>query len=217
MTCSPKTDTRTIRLPVGGITISLERENSQQKPGAGSISSDLKESDDDLYNAAIDGLESLILAHACAGIDVRSPAYLEGVETAIDAVANNIEESDTRASDIMNLQTQHAPGPWRVQVFQDRRGRSITKVIADDCHICTVDYTAARTALGQLCPEYLDGNARLIAEAPALLHSLQSLVDQAERIEALDQDRNVLPGCYQRALHRAATVARAAIYKVTGK
>lgn len=115
------------------------------------------------------------------------------------------------------MRTPHAPGEWRVQVFRDRRGRSITKVIADDCHICTVDYTAARTVLGQLCPEYLDGNARLIAEAPALLRALQSLVDQAERIEALDQDRNVLPGCYQHALHRAATVARATIHKVTGK
>ncbi len=217
MTHSPKTKLRTIRLPVFGITISLQRENGQQKPGAGSITSDLREPDDDLHNAAIDGLESLILAHACAGIDVRSPAYIEGVETAVDAVGNNDKQPDPPALDRQTLQPQHAPGPWRVQVFRDRQGRSITKVIADDCHICTVDYTAARTALGQLCPEYLDGNALLIAESPALLRALQSLVDQAERMEALDQDRSVLPGCYQRALHRAATVARAAIYKVTGK
>ena len=216
MTGSPRTSTRTIRLPVCGITISLERENGQ-KPSTGSISSDLKEPDDDLYNAAIDGLESLILAHACAGIDVRSPAYVEGVETAVDAVANNIEEPDTPALDGRTVRPQHAPGPWRVQVFQDRRGRSITKVIADDCHVCTVDYTAARTALGQLCPEYLDGNARLIAEAPALLHALQSLVVEAESLEALDQDQNVLPGSYQRALHRAATVARTAIRRVAGE
>lgn len=59
--------------------------------GNGSIVSDLREDEDnEIYLAAIDGLESLILAHACAGIDIASPAYLEGVETAIEAIANNI-------------------------------------------------------------------------------------------------------------------------------
>lgn len=42
----------------------------------------------DTYNAAIDGILSLILAHACAGIDVRSPAYLEGIEVAVEAAGN---------------------------------------------------------------------------------------------------------------------------------
>lgn len=42
----------------------------------------------DKYNAAIDAVESLILAHACAGIDIMSPAYVEGVETAIEAISN---------------------------------------------------------------------------------------------------------------------------------
>ncbi len=130
---------------------------------------------------------------------------------------NNIGEPDTPILDGRTVRPQHKPGPWRVQVFRDRRGRSITKVVSDDCHVCTVDYTAARTAMGYLCPEYLDGNARLIAEAPALFTALQSLVVQAESIEALDQDQNVLPGCYRRALHRAATVARAAIRRVAGE
>ena len=44
--------------------------------------------DDEVYNAAIDGLESIILAHACAGINVSDPAYLEGIETAVDAITN---------------------------------------------------------------------------------------------------------------------------------
>lgn len=35
-------------------------------------------------------IESLILAHACAGIDVKSPAYLEGLETTMDSIANNL-------------------------------------------------------------------------------------------------------------------------------
>ena len=36
------------------------------------------------------GIMSMILAHACAGIDIESPEYLEGIKTAIEASANNI-------------------------------------------------------------------------------------------------------------------------------
>lgn len=63
--------------------------------GGGSIVSNLHEDDDagaDLYNAAIDGIESMVLAHACAGIDVSTPAYMEGIETAVMAVSNNYPE-----------------------------------------------------------------------------------------------------------------------------
>ena len=35
-----------------------------------------------------DSIESLILAHACSGIDVESPAYLIGVNTALEAISN---------------------------------------------------------------------------------------------------------------------------------
>ena len=38
------------------------------------------------YISAADTIESMVLAHACAGVDVESPAYLEGLETAIEAV-----------------------------------------------------------------------------------------------------------------------------------
>ncbi len=93
-----------------------------------------------------------------------------------NSLTNHISQPATLVLDDRIVRPQHAPGDWRVQVFQDRRGRSITKVIADGCHICTVDYTAARTALGQLCPEYLDGNALLIAASPGLLRSLLELL-----------------------------------------
>ncbi len=46
--------------------------------------------DDELYNAAIDGIESMILGHACAGIDITTEAYKEGIKTAVDACANNL-------------------------------------------------------------------------------------------------------------------------------
>ena len=101
---------KTISLPSYGIEIKLTED------GGGTISSTVKEkcprchrdiphiSCEDagtkgakaawsrsLFNASIDALESLILAHACAGIDVASPAYLEGIETALDAIAKRYE------------------------------------------------------------------------------------------------------------------------------
>jgi len=42
------------------------------------------------FNGAVDGIMSVVLAHACAGIDIESPAYLEGIETAIQASAANL-------------------------------------------------------------------------------------------------------------------------------
>ncbi len=42
------------------------------------------------YNGAVDGILSMILAHAVAGIDVESPAYLEGIETAMEAAGENL-------------------------------------------------------------------------------------------------------------------------------
>ena len=42
------------------------------------------------YNAAIDGLEALILAHACAGVNILAPAYVEGVETAVEAIIQSM-------------------------------------------------------------------------------------------------------------------------------
>ncbi len=42
------------------------------------------------FNGAIDGIMSMILAHACAGIDIKSPAYMEGIETAIQSAGENL-------------------------------------------------------------------------------------------------------------------------------
>ena len=84
---------RTFCLPCFGITVRLDRKNTAKTSGAGMITSDLKgpgkSAGDRFFNAAIDGLESLILAHACAGVDVKSPAYIEGIETAVDAITNH--------------------------------------------------------------------------------------------------------------------------------
>ena len=82
---------RTIQLPCYGITLTLARGNNVEEPGSGSIVSELHAPETTAnrqYNGAIDGLEALILAHACVGVDVESPAYVEGIETAVDAIAN---------------------------------------------------------------------------------------------------------------------------------
>ena len=78
-----------IKLPCYGITIRLECEPTADESGCGTITSGLKDTNEPRLNAAIDGLESLILGHACAGIDVESPAYIEGIETAVDAISSH--------------------------------------------------------------------------------------------------------------------------------
>jgi hypothetical protein len=57
----------------------------------GSVSSSLHTADenDEGFNAAIDAVESMVLGHACAGIDVTDPRYVEGVRTCVEACANN--------------------------------------------------------------------------------------------------------------------------------
>jgi len=75
---SEKENMKNINLPCYGISLNVER-------GGGCISSNLEECE------AHDALESIILAHACAGIDIESPAYIEGIETSVDAIANNLD------------------------------------------------------------------------------------------------------------------------------
>ena len=41
-----------------------------------------------LFNNYIDIVGGIILAHACAGEDVGSPAYIEGIETVLDKIGN---------------------------------------------------------------------------------------------------------------------------------
>jgi hypothetical protein len=37
----------------------------------------------------MDGLESLVLAHACAGIDVEDRRYVAGIAAALEAISNH--------------------------------------------------------------------------------------------------------------------------------
>lgn len=59
--------------------------------GCGSVVKSLKEDRrPSRYNAALDAVESLVLAHACAGINVCESKYVEGVQTTLDAIDFNL-------------------------------------------------------------------------------------------------------------------------------
>ena len=89
ITAVPNTPT-TITLPIAEIVVALT-------PGphgtTGTISPRLHaDADgDDGYTGAVDGLESLILAMACAGVIITTTPMLDAIATAIDAIANEYE------------------------------------------------------------------------------------------------------------------------------
>jgi hypothetical protein len=56
---------------------------------SGSLISTIDTGDNELYQAAIDGMESLLLALYSAGIDCSTTAVREAVETAFEAIGNN--------------------------------------------------------------------------------------------------------------------------------
>ena len=61
------------------------------KVAPGSITSNMKSRADTKYNAAIDGLESLLLAMATTGIPMNTPQMNEAVQTAVEAIANHYD------------------------------------------------------------------------------------------------------------------------------
>jgi hypothetical protein len=77
-----------IELPVAGIKITLNENDEGDYVGA--IKSGLHEENETAEEkAAVDTLESFILACACAEIDIESPAFLCAIETTIEAIGNN--------------------------------------------------------------------------------------------------------------------------------
>jgi len=80
-------ETRKIELPCFGMAVV-----TAGRDASGSITSSLKEGSPDygLYEAAVDAIESIVLAHACAGVDVTSSAYVCGIETAVFAITDHL-------------------------------------------------------------------------------------------------------------------------------
>jgi len=91
-----------ITLPCYDIKIELYPDPDFEEYRGGLITSNLKYDDPaeidevfedghefEIYEASIDALESLILAHACAGVNIESEGYIKGIETAVEAISNN--------------------------------------------------------------------------------------------------------------------------------
>ena len=77
----------TIKLPVYGIIINLN--HGTEYTSGTIVAPELYDDDpDEIHSAALDGITSMILAAACAGVDVNTSAFLEAIETADDAVTN---------------------------------------------------------------------------------------------------------------------------------
>jgi len=81
--------TKTITLSTHGIVIRLDE---MRYSGGALIQSELHTSGESAaFTAALDAIESFLLALAVAGVDVEQPAVLEALETALDAIANHVE------------------------------------------------------------------------------------------------------------------------------
>ena len=84
-----------IEIRVGEDCITLQLDGK----GGGTVQSTLQitERDADFeaeyrqdYNSAVNGLESLVLAHACAGVDVQDARYVAGIGAALEAISNHM-------------------------------------------------------------------------------------------------------------------------------
>ena len=84
----------TITTQCFGITITFDP-NNRESAAITSDMSDDKLSSEHPFNVSVDAIESLILAQFAAGIDIETPAFLEGVEVAYTAIANRYDIDDS--------------------------------------------------------------------------------------------------------------------------
>lgn len=88
----------TLRLSCYGIVVEITDGNNfdgytgniKSQLHEGELPSSAREGRARELHAAIDAIELLILAHACVGVDIEDPDYVEGIETAVDAVFNHL-------------------------------------------------------------------------------------------------------------------------------
>ena len=86
---------KTITLPIFNIVLNLQESQEDRLWYSGTISSNLHETNHEgietcFYNDQIDIIEAMILAHACAGIDVTNESYLNGIQTVVDKIQNDL-------------------------------------------------------------------------------------------------------------------------------
>jgi hypothetical protein len=84
------------KLEVYGVTFSISNEvpyfiNSTLRDGPDAEPEDIEDLQAEAaFNAGCDVVESIILAHVRAGVDVQSREYKEGLETTLEALYNNL-------------------------------------------------------------------------------------------------------------------------------
>jgi hypothetical protein len=83
--CTKGNMNKEIELELGEVKIHITVNN-----GGGNITTNLHHMDDEFLTGAVEMLESLILAQACAGIDVESEAYKNALQVALDWLANSL-------------------------------------------------------------------------------------------------------------------------------
>lgn len=72
----------------GNIVITLS-EPDLDGQRSGLLVQGLERPDPDIPDVELDVLEQLILAHGCAGVDIESEAYCNGINTVLEAIDNN--------------------------------------------------------------------------------------------------------------------------------
>jgi hypothetical protein len=111
-----------------GIIINYE-ENDMASASITSSLKDGNEVDIKKHNASIDAVESLILAHFCAGINVKSPAYLEGLETALQSISDRFDTASNECSPMA------ATAGHTAEIMEDDSGNEfvmVDGVVIDD-------------------------------------------------------------------------------------
>ena len=75
-------------IDLGIFGIELELENKGGSIGSKLYDEFSNQVDPHIQNF-VDAIESIILAHACSGVDVQSREYKEGIEVAVESIINN--------------------------------------------------------------------------------------------------------------------------------
>lgn len=89
---------KSLSLDALGITIQFNPENT----AGANISSDMPAPESEAnkeFNAAVNGLESTILAHFCAGLNIAQSAYLDGIKVSYEAICNQYDAEKNDSDD----------------------------------------------------------------------------------------------------------------------